>query len=136
MNNNDFDKFYDYFADSFKRACQTNKLTHGAMVANGAIPIIRNSKIDKNEGNAELQKLSFDIESDENQIKYFYDETKLEETIHFVIVATRQDKHEIGYGRFMNQVEKTIHALSDELTINKQRQDLSVRFFQHISYPY
>ena len=136
VNNNDVEKFYDYFADSFKRACEQNKLTHGAMVANGAIPIVRNSKIDKNEGNAELQKLSFDVESNENQIKYFYEATKLVETLHFVIVATQQDKHEIGYGRFMNQVEKTIHALCNELAINKQRQDLTVRFFQHISYPF
>ena len=136
MNNNDFDKFYDYFAYAFIRACQNNKLNHGAMVANGATPIVRNSKIDKSESNTELQKLSFDIESKDNQIKYFYEADKLVETLHFVIVATSQDKHEMGYGRFMNQVEKTIHALSDELTINKQRQDLSVRFFQHISYPF
>lgn len=134
INGNDFAKFYDYFADVFKRASINNKLTHIAMVANGAIPIIRNSKIDKNEGNAELQKLSFDVESSEPQIKAFYQPTKRVEALHFVIVATEQNKHPSGYGRFMNQVEKAIHTLCDELAINKQNQDLSVRFFQHISY--
>lgn len=69
-------------------------------------------------------------------LKSFYQSDKLVETLHFVIVATDKDKHEIGYGRFMNQVEKTIHTMSSELSINKERQDLSVRFFQHISYPY
>ncbi|HDY93729.1 hypothetical protein LCGC14_2596700 [marine sediment metagenome] len=136
MNTNDYAKFYDYFAYAFIRACQNNNLNHGAMVANGATPIIRNSKIDKSEGNDELQKLSFDIESNENQIKHFYEANKLVETLHFVVVATQQDKHEMGYGRFMNQVEKTIYTLCNELAINKQRQDLSVRFFQHISYPF
>jgi hypothetical protein len=136
INNNDFAKFYDYFADAFKRTCQVNKLTHGALVANGALPIVRNSKIDNNEGNDELQKLSFDTESNDVQIKCFYQDTKLVETLHFVIVATDKDKHEMGYGRFMNQVERAIHTLCDELSINKQRQDLSVRFFQHISYPF
>jgi len=136
MHNNDYAKFYDFFADIFKRACQTNKLTHGALVANGTTPIVRNSKIDINEGNAELQKLSFDVESNKPQIKCFYQATKLVETLHFVIVATEQNKHPVGYGRFMNQVEKTIRALCGEFPINKQRQDLSVRFFQHISYPF
>ncbi|MEG3760020.1 DUF3083 family protein [Pseudoalteromonas carrageenovora] len=136
INNNDYAKFYDYFEDSFKKACITNKLSHGAMVANGALPIVRNSKIDKNESNCEIQKLSFNTQDNQLDLKSFYQSDKLVETLHFVIVATDKDKHEIGYGRFMNQVEKTIHTMSSELSINKERQDLSVRFFQHISYPY
>jgi len=136
INNNDMTKFYDYFANQFKQLCLENKLTHAAMVANGATPIIRNSKIDKNESNFELQKLSFDIESKETDIKFFYQTDKLLEAIHFVIVATQSDEHEMGFGRFMNQVEKTICSFSNDLAINKTRQDLSVRFFQHISYPY
>jgi hypothetical protein len=52
------------------------------------------------------------------------------------VVAAQHNNNEMGYGRFMNQVEKTIHTLCDELAINKQRQDLSVRFYQHISYLY
>lgn len=136
INNNEYAKFYDYLFDSFKRNCGVNKLTHYAMIANGAIPIIRNSKIDINQGNAELQKLSFDTETIVPQSKCFYNENKLVETLHFVIVATNNDKQEIGYGKFMNQVEKTIQALCEELDINRQRQDLTVRFFQHISYPF
>lgn len=136
INNRDFKQFYAYFTDLFTQICNTNKLTHGAMVANGAIPIIRNSSIDKNDGNQELQKLSFDIETDQVQIKALFNEDKLVETLHFVVVAAQHNNNEMGYGRFMNQVEKTIHTLCDELAINKQRQDLSVRFYQHISYLY
>ncbi|TDF37496.1 DUF3083 family protein [Alteromonadaceae bacterium M269] len=131
---NDFSEFYDYFADAFTRECKNNKLTLGAMVANGTTPIVRNSQIDKNDSNSELQKLSFDTHSNEQQINAFYDKTKLVETLHFVIVATEQNKHNLSYGRFMNQVEKATRALCDELAIQRQRQDLSVRFFQHISY--
>ncbi|EAW25950.1 hypothetical protein ATW7_13313, partial [Alteromonadales bacterium TW-7] len=65
-----------------------------------------------------------------------YDEQRLVETIHFVIAAANHNKQEIGYGKFMNQVEKTIFQLCDELDISKERQDLTVRFFQHISYPF
>ena len=136
INNGDYDQFYNYFLDSFKRCCELNKLTHGALIANGAKPIVRNSKVDINEGNEELQKLSFDIDSDKTQLKCFYDEQRLVETIHFVIAAGNHNKHEIGYGKFMNQVEKTIFQLCDELNISKERQDLTVRFFQHISYPF
>jgi hypothetical protein len=136
LNNHDYAKFYAYIADSFKRACTKNKLTHAAMVANGAIPIIRNSKIAINAGNAELQKMTFCVASNDCQFKHYYDETKLVATLHFAIVAADHNKHDMGYGRFMNQVEKAIHSFCDELAINKQRQDLSVRFFQHISYAY
>ena len=57
------------------------------MVANGAMPIIRNSQVDRNEGNEELQKISFDIEDSAPQIKVFFEANKLVETLHFVIVA-------------------------------------------------
>jgi hypothetical protein len=136
IEDSDFSQFYEHCANIFIRRCEANKLNHGAMVSNGAMPIVRNSKIDRNEGNAELQKLSFDIESSQQQIKCFYQKDKLVEALNFVIVATEQDKHAMGYGRFMNQVERAIRALCDEFEINKQRQDLSVRFFQHISYPF
>ncbi|WP_213608222.1 DUF3083 family protein [Pseudoalteromonas sp.] len=136
INSKTYKPFYSHFSQLFSQLCEDNKLTHVAMVANGAMPIVRNSQVDKNEGNDELQKISFDIENSTPQIKVFFDENKLVETLHFVIVAAEHNKHEIGYGRFMNHVEKTIHALCDELAINKQRQDLSLRFFQHISYPF
>ena len=136
INSQTYQPFYTHFSKLFTQLCEDNKLTHAAMVANGAMPIIRNSQVDRNEGNEELQKISFDIEDSAPQIKVFFEADKLVETLNFVIVAAEHNKHEIGYGRFMNQVEKTIHGLCDELAINKQRQDLSVRFFQHISYPY
>lgn len=136
INKNNYTEFYNYFAQSFKGCCDRYELSHGAMVANGARPIVRNSQIDKNDGNAELQKISFDVNGTATQIHIFFNAEKLVESLHFVIVATHKDKHEMGYGRFMNQVEKTIHAMCSELAINKERQDLLVRFFQHISYPY
>ncbi len=136
INSHTYKPFYNHFLQLFNQLCEDNKLTHTAMVANGAMPIIRNSEVDRNEGNGELQKISFDIEDSAPQMKVFFDENKLVETLHFVIVAAAHNKHEIGYGRFMNQVEKTVHAFCDELAINKQRQDLSLRFFQHISYPF
>ena len=132
----DFRPFYDYFSDAFKRVCEANNLTHTAMVANGANPLIRHSKIDKDDGNSELQKLSFDVESEKPQNKCYYQANKLEETLHFVVVASAQDKQASGYGKFMNQVEKAINGFCDELPINKERQALAVRFYQHISYPY
>lgn len=136
INSHTYKPFYNHFLQLFSQLCEDNRLTHAAMVANGAMPIIRNSEVDRNEGNGELQKISFDIEDSAPQLKVFFDENKLVETLHFVIVAAAHNKHEIGYGRFMNQVEKTVHAFCDELAINKQRQDLSLRFFQHISYPF
>lgn len=136
INQGNYAEFYNHFEQSFKVCCQKYELSHGAMVANGARPIVRNSQIDRNEGNAELQKISFDMNEEANQIHVYFDAEKMVESLHFVIVATDKHNLEMGYGRFMNQVEKAIHAMCSTLAINKERQDLSVRFFQHISYPY
>ena len=136
LSGDDYSAFYEYFADAFKRASQKSDLSHIGMVANGAAPIVRHSKIDKDQGNAELQKLSFDTDSSEPQVKCCYNPAELEETLHFVVVAGAQDKQSSGYGKFMNQVEKAINNMCDELPINKERQALTVRFYQHISYPF
>jgi len=53
-----------------------------------------------------------------------------------VIAAADKDKHDIGYGKFMNQVQSAINEVTDELAFNPTRQDLRVRFYQHINYQY
>lgn len=136
LNTHQYADFYRYFNDFFIRQCQDKGLTLGAMVANGAMPIIRNSKIENSDGNNEWQKLSFDQESINQQFSHYWDNDKLVENMHFAIIAAESNQQDIGFGRFMNQVEAVIKGLTSELAINTNRQDITVRFFQHISYDY
>ncbi|MFC3032070.1 DUF3083 family protein [Pseudoalteromonas fenneropenaei] len=128
--------FYNLIADKFQSACAQRQLTHCAMVADGRLPIVRSSKFDNSDMNRELQKLSFDQNSDTPQINIIFNEQKLVEMMHFVVVAKRSDKHDMGYGKFMNQVEAMIRDFAAVFPISAEKQDLNVRFFQHISYDY
>ncbi|WMN59924.1 DUF3083 family protein [Pseudoalteromonas xiamenensis] len=135
-NDGNYSSFYNEVADKFQTACAGRQLNLYAMVADGKLPIIRSSKLDKSDTNRELQKLSFDTNSDEKQISIIFNEHKLTEMMHFVIVAKASDKHDMGYGKFMNNVESTIRDFTSHLPISPEKQDLNVRFYQHISYDF
>ncbi len=104
------------------------------MIANGRTPLIRHRDIDTSAHNEELEKLSFVPALNDTQSYIIYDGSKLVESIDFIIVAGTQDKHDMGYGRFMNQVESVIKSLCKQLHVNPERQDINTRFYQHLSY--
>jgi len=134
MNKPNYVDFYNHFYTLLVQQCESKQLNLAAMVANGCMPIIRNSQIDKNDSNSELQKLSFSTKDNVPQYSQHWTDDKLVETMHFVIVASDNDEQGVGHGRFMNKVESVIREMVEPLAINKERQDLTVRFFQHISY--
>ncbi|TMO65724.1 hypothetical protein CWC18_04575 [Pseudoalteromonas aurantia] len=133
---NDNTRFYETIEDAFLSACADKSLTHVAFVANGRLPIIRNSRTDKSDKNGELQKLSFNTDTENTQVKSIWQGGKLVDTLHFVVVASKSDKRDMGYGKFMNQVEPMVKAFADSLAISPEKQDVNIRFFQHISYQY
>ncbi|MBQ4848881.1 DUF3083 family protein [Pseudoalteromonas sp. MMG012] len=132
----DCSQFYKTIEDLFLSACTNKHLTHSAFVANGRLPIIRNSRTDKSDGNCELQKLSFNIDNSDVKIKSIWQSDGLVDTMHFVVVAKASDKKDVGYGKFMNQVESMVKTFTSSLAISPQKQDINIRFFQHISYQY
>lgn len=134
LNKSDYMEFYQHFYSALINQCEIKQLNIAAMVANGCIPIIRNSRIDHNDSNAELQKLSFSTNDEIEQYSHYWREDKLVETMHFIIAASENDEQGIGHGRFMNKVESVIRNMIEPLAINKERQDITVRFYQHISY--
>ncbi|MGO2010295.1 MAG: DUF3083 family protein [Pseudoalteromonas sp.] len=134
LNIHQYTVFYEFFYTQFLQQCRSKELTLGAMIANGTMPIVRNSKIDNTDGNNEWQKLSFNQNSQKEQFSHYWEDNMLVENLHFIIVANQLDQHDMGFGRFMNQVESVINGITADLAINAKRQDLTVRFFQHISY--
>ncbi|MFN3710494.1 MAG: DUF3083 family protein [Alishewanella aestuarii] len=130
----DFSPLYQQLQQRFVEACAGKKLDRLAIVANGLTPVVRSSKWDQIEQNRELQKISFNPDCTESQLLTFWQADKLVESAHFIIVADKDDNTEFGYGRFMNQVEDALRSFARQLEIPAERQDLIVRFYQHISY--
>ncbi|MCO7188520.1 MULTISPECIES: DUF3083 family protein [unclassified Pseudoalteromonas] len=134
MRPGDYTQFYRSIEDSFLTLCDQLQLTHVGFVADGRQPLVRSSQIDKSDANRELQKLSFDTSAPAGQVRSIWEGEHLCDTMHFVVVASDKDKKDVGYGKFMNNAETMIRRLTGKLPINPEKQDVIVRFFQHISY--
>jgi len=78
--------------------------------------------------------LSFDTTSPQAQVFSQWHADQLVDTAHLLLVAGQDDNTEFGYGRFMNQVEQSLRTLAQQLELNKEKQDFTVRFHQHLSY--
>ncbi|MFY8273364.1 DUF3083 family protein [Pseudoalteromonas sp. SSDWG2] len=133
-NESDYAKLYARIEDSFLSACAGKKLQMRAMIANGRTPLIRHRDIDTSAHNDELEKLSFLPSLQQIQSYVIYDGSQLVDSIDFIIVASDNDKHDMGFGKFMNNVEGVINAVCKDLHIDPERQDVNTRFYQHLSY--
>lgn len=130
----EFAPLYLALEELFLSACGDKKLNRLAMVANGLTPLVRNSQVDRSEHNAELQKISFDPDAPGQQFVAYWDNSRLVETAHFIIVAGKEDNTEFGYGHFMGRVQEAVQAFAHRLELAPQRNVLTLRFHQHISY--
>ncbi len=51
-------------------------------------------------------------------------------------VATPENNTEHGFGRFLNQIEQALQLMAVELEIEPSKEEIMVRFHQHIAYNY
>ena len=130
----DFSPLYQHLEDNFIKAATNKQLTRLAMIANGLTPLVRNSKFEKLDSKAEVQMIGFDPNATEQQVIRRWDADNLVEAAHFTIVAGAKDCDDSGYGRFMNNVEAALKTFAAEIGLDPEREDLVVRFHQHISY--
>ncbi|MGL5048603.1 MAG: DUF3083 family protein [Shewanella sp.] len=130
----DFTPLYQHLEDCFLKAAANRQLTRLAMIANGLTPLVRNSKFEKLDSNTEVQMIGFDPNATEQQVIRRWDSDKLVEAAHFTIVAGTKDCDDAGFGRFMNHVETALKAFAADIGVDPEREDLVIRFHQHISY--
>lgn len=125
---------YQTIEAAFLEVMAKQQLTRLAFIANGKIPLVRNSRIDKPRASDELQMLGFDVTSPHLQNVSFWQADHIVETLHFVVVAGQDDQVEQGYGRFMNRLNEGVQALSLRLGLDANCDDVIIRFHQHLSY--
>jgi len=132
---NDFTPLYQKLEDAFIQATSAKQLKRIAMVANGLTPLVRNSKYDQVDSTDEVQMIGFDpnIEEQQQFIRH-WDGNHLVEMVSFTIATGEKDAKDGGLGRYLNRVEDALKSLTSELALDKSREDLIVRFHQHISY--
>ncbi|MCH1930702.1 DUF3083 family protein [Shewanella sp. A25] len=130
----DFTPLYQHLEECFLTAADNKQLTRLSMIANGLTPLVRNSKFEQLVSKTEVQMIGFDPNANEQQLICRWDGDNLVEAAHFTIVAGAKDCDDSGYGRFMNNVEAAFKQFAHELGLDPEREDLVLRFHQHISY--
>lgn len=129
-----YNPLYTFITDSFTLAAKQFNLNNGAIIANGLIPIVRHSIHDIISSVGELQILGYNPEHDSCGIVAKWDASKLVDNIQLIFVATKENKAESGFGHFLNQIEQAMRLMCKEIGIAPERDEIIMRFHQHIAY--
>lgn len=129
-----YNDLYRLISDAFLSAAAKQKLSTGAFIANGLVPVVRENKQEKVFTTQELQMLGYNPKQSSNGIICKWSADKLVDTVQFILVAEEQNKLEQGYGRFLHQVENVVEQLAKELSFIPNKEELIVRFHQHIGF--
>jgi len=125
---------YNLIADALINAAKNHNLNNGAVIANGLIPIVRRSDDEIVIANGELQMLGYNPKHTSCGYTCKWSADKLVDTVQLVFVASEQNKTNQGYGKFLNQIEQTLHSLADKLNFVQNKEEMTVRFHQHIGF--
>ena len=129
-----YNPLYTYLTDTFSLVAKRFNLNNGALIANSLVPIVRFSEEETVSRVGELQMLGYNPQHSPCGIFSKWQADSLVDNVQFIFVATQQDKGEQGYGRFLNQIEQAMRLLATELEIPQEKEEITVRFHQHIAY--
>ena len=129
-----YNPLYTYLTDVFTMAAKRYNLNNGALIANGLVPIVRYSIHEIVSRIGELQMLGYNPEQSPCGIVSKWNASELTDNVQLVFVATPDDYSEHGFGRFLNQIEQTIQLMAVELEIEASKEEVMIRFHQHLAY--
>ena len=129
-----YNPLYTYLTDVFTMAAKRYNLNNGALIANGLVPIVRYSIHEIVSRVGELQMLGYNPEQSPCGIISKWDASTLNDSIQLIFVATPENATESGFGRFLNQIEQAMQLMATELELTPNKDELMVRFHQHVAY--
>lgn len=129
-----YNPLYTYLTDTFTKSATHYNLNNGALIANGLVPIVRYSIHEIISRIGELQILGYNPAQNPCGIVSKWDASKLVDNVQLVFVATDKNQTEHGFGRFLNQIEQAIQLMTTELEMEPDKEEVIVRFHQHVAY--
>lgn len=129
-----YNPLYTYLTDTFTQSAKHYNLNNGALVANGLVPIIRYSIHEIISRIGELQILGYNPAQNPCGIVSKWDASELVDNVQLVFVATDKNQTEHGFGQFLNQIEQALHLMITELEMEPSKEEVIVRFHQHVAY--
>ena len=132
--NDPYNPLYTFITDTFTQSAKRYNLNNGALIANGLVPVVRYSIHEISSRMGELQMLGYNPEQNPCGIVSKWDASELVDNVQLVFVATDKNQTEHGFGRFLNQIEQAITLMATELEMEPQKEEVIVRFHQHVAY--
>ncbi|MBL0709421.1 MAG: DUF3083 family protein [Colwellia sp.] len=129
-----YNPLYAYITDAFTQAAKHYNLNNGALIANGLVPIVRYSIHDIVSRIGELQMLGYNPEQNPCGMVSKWNADELVDDIKLVFVATDKNQTKEGFGQFLNQIEQALRLMATELEMEPSREEVIVRFHQHVAY--
>ena len=129
-----YNPLYTYLTDTFTQASMQFNLNNGALIANGLVPIVRYSIHDIVSRIGELQMLGYNPEQNPCGIVSRWDASELVDNVQLIFVATDKNQSEHGFGNFLNQIEKILKLMAKELKMEPNKDEVIIRFHQHVAY--
>ncbi|MBL4765114.1 MAG: DUF3083 family protein [Colwellia sp.] len=129
-----YNPLYTYLTDTFTLSAKRYNLNNGALIANGLVPIVRYSIHEIVSRIGELQILGYNPEQNPCGIISKWDASELVDNVQLVFVATDKNQTEHGFGRFLNQIEQALRLMTTELEMEPSKEEVIVRFHQHVAY--
>jgi Protein of unknown function (DUF3083) len=129
-----YNPLYMYLTDVFTMAAKRYNLNNGALIANGLVPIVRYSIHEIVSRVGELQMLGYNPEQSPCGIVSKWSAAELTDNVQLVFVATPENNSGHGFGRFLNQIEQAMQLMAAELEIEPTKEEMMIRFHQHLAY--
>ncbi|WP_206484924.1 DUF3083 family protein [Thalassotalea sp. G2M2-11] len=129
-----YNPLYTYLTDTFSLVAKRFNLNNGALIANGLVPIVRHSLHELFSCMGELQMLGYNPALSPCGIVSKWQADQLVDNVQLIFVASKDNSDEHGFGRFLNQIEQAMRLMSTELEIPAEKEEITVRFHQHIAY--
>lgn len=129
-----YNELYNLIADAFINSAKKHNLSNGAVIANDLIPFVRTSKEEIVVQNGELQKLGYNPDDPKGGYICKWSPEQLVDTVQLIFVASNKNQTTHGHGKFLNQVENALHSMAEQLSLVTNKEELKVRFHQHVGF--
>lgn len=129
-----YNPLYTYLTDTFSLVAKRFNLNNGALIANGLVPIVRHSIHEIVSKLGELQMLGYNPKQSPCGIVSKWQADELVNNIQLIFVATYENGQEQHHAKFVNQIEQAMRLFATELEIPIEKDELTLRFHQHIAY--
>lgn len=129
-----YNPLFTYLTDTFSLVAKRFNLNNGALIANGLVPIVRHSLHELVSKVGELQMLGYNPKQSPCGIVSKWQADELVDNAQLIFVANCHNGEEQNYAKFVNQIEQAMRLFATELEIPIEKDELTLRFHQHIAY--